>query len=114
VERELCGAAEDLDGLLGVGHAGQFDDDPPLARAGDLRLAHAELVDPAPEHLQSLVGGFGVGLGQLPVSGLEHDLGAAAQVQAEVRRSGGHEPPRDRENREGEDRAHGGSARHGY
>jgi hypothetical protein len=113
VEGELSGAAEDLDGFLGVGHAGQLDDDAPLARPGQRRLAHAELVDPAPDHLQGLVGGAGVGLGQLAVSGLEHYLGAAAQVQAQVRRSGGNEPPGYRENREGENRAHGRRARHG-
>ncbi len=62
VDRELCGAADDLGGLAWVLHSGQFDDDPFLAGAGDAGFGDAEGVDALPEDLQSAVGGCGVGL----------------------------------------------------
>ena len=81
VEGELRGAAEDFGGLGRVLHAGQFDDDPVVAGAGERGFGDAERVDTAAQHLQRrrwprrrLRGGG--------VAGLQDDLGAAAQVEA--------------------------------
>jgi hypothetical protein len=92
VEGQLGGAPDDLGGLLGIVDAGQLDDHPPVPRALQGRLGHAELVDPSAQHLQGA--GQGVAVDPLvgAVGGLQDDLGAAPQVQAEAGRAGGHQP----------------------
>src|SRR5215211_7845486 len=92
VEGELGSAPDDLDGLGGVVHAGQLDDDPPLPGALQGRLGHAQLVDPAAQHLQSPGHDVAVELAVRTVLGFEDDLGATAQVQAETGRTDNHHP----------------------
>jgi hypothetical protein len=84
VERQLCGAPDHLGGFPRVLQPGQLDDDPPVAGAGEAGLGHAERVDPAAQHLDRPVGRLLPGLHGRGVLGLEHDLGAAAQVEAEA------------------------------
>ena len=85
VEGELGRPADDLDGLLGVVDAGQLHDHPPLARALQARLGHPQLVDPVAQHLKGAGHGVAVDLPFGAVLGFEDDLGAAAQVKAELR-----------------------------
>lgn len=88
VHGELRGTAEHVGGLPRVLHAGQLDDDPVVTGADEARFGDAERVDPAAQHLQGAVGGLGVGLQRLGGTGLQHDLGAAPQVQSETDRDG--------------------------
>ena len=75
-EPQLGGVAHDLDGPLLVLHAGELDDDR-IALAGDLRLGHAERIDPAADDLDRLRQGGVVGL----LGGLEHHRDAALEVE---------------------------------
>jgi hypothetical protein len=90
-ERELGGAADHFDGLGGVVDAGQLDDHPPVPRALQGRLGHAELVDPTAQHLEGAVQAVAVDLLARGVGGFEHDLGPAAQVQTKPGGEGEHE-----------------------
>lgn len=84
VHGELRGAAQHFGGLPRVLHARQFDDDPLVAGTDEGGFGDAERVDPAAQHLQGAVGGLGVGLERLGGTGLQHDLGAAPQIQSET------------------------------
>ncbi len=88
VEPELGGPADHPGRLPGVLHAGQLDDDPTLAGAGQRGLGDAQGVDAAAEHLERAVGGLAVGLDPGAVLGLQDDLGAALEVEAEPGRQG--------------------------
>ncbi len=99
MEAELGGLPDHLGGLAGVLDPRQLDDDAPLAGARQRRLGDAEGVDAAADHLERAVGGLAVGLHPLAVLGLQDDLGAALEVEAEARCAG-----------EGEDAGH---AEHG-
>ena len=81
---QLRGPPDDLLGLGRVLDVGQLDEDPVLADPGERRLGDTERVDAAAEDLDRAVDGLGVGLDVAGVLGLQHDLGAAAQVQAEA------------------------------
>jgi len=83
MEGELGGPADHPHRLVGVVHAGQLHDHPAVPRALQGGLGHAELVDPAAQDLHRP--GQGVRVHPLAggVLGLEDDLRAAAQVQAE-------------------------------
>ena len=80
------GGAADVLGLPAprVLHAGQLDEDPVLALAGQRRLGDTEGVDAAAEHLDGPVDGSALALTSAGVLGLEDELGAAAEVQAEA------------------------------
>jgi hypothetical protein len=84
MEGELCGPADDRHGLLGILDPWKFDDDPPLPGTLEARLGHTQLVDPAPEDLERPADGVRVNPSLRGVSGLEDDLGSAAQVEAEA------------------------------
>ena len=90
-------------GLAGVLDAGQLDDDPALAGPGQGRLGDPERVDPAAQHLQRAVGGLGVGLDAGGVPGLQHDLGAAPQVEAEPGGQGERGPQGEADDEQGGD-----------
>jgi hypothetical protein len=113
MKRQLGGAADDGQRFGGIGHAGQLDDDPPIAGADEIRLADAERVDPAAHHFQRLISGLRVRFGEFAVSGLQDYLGTAAQIHAQPWRPGGDKPTGHREYDKGEDRAHSRRARHG-
>ena len=87
VGRQLGGPADLLLGglrLLVVGHAGQLDEDAVLALARPARLGDTEGVHPTAEHLEGLVDVIGFGRRLLGALGLEHELGAAPEVETEV------------------------------
>lgn len=88
VDGELCGAAEDVRGLDRVLDAGQFDEDAVIAGAHEGGLGEAECVDAAAQYLHGAVGGFTADAGGGGGAGLQHDLGAAAQVESEADRHG--------------------------
>ncbi len=111
VEGELGGAAEDVGGFLRVLDTGQFDDDPVVAGTGDGGLRDAERVDAAAQYLHGAVGGRRVGLDGGGVAGFQHDLGAAAQVEAEAGRNGCGDVERQGYNSEGEKRPYTHGAR---
>jgi hypothetical protein len=92
VEGQLGGAPDDLGGLPGVVDAGQLHDHPPVSRALQSRLGHAQLVDTPTQHLQSAGQGVPVDPPIRTLLGFQDDLGAAAQVQAEPGRVGDHHP----------------------
>lgn len=83
MERERRRAPDDLGGLLGFLHVGEFDDDPPLAAAVQGRLGDPERVDAAPQHLERAVGGLRVGDDGGGIVGFEHELGATAEIEPE-------------------------------
>jgi hypothetical protein len=84
VHGQLGGAPDDLLGLGRVLHVGQLDEDPVLADPGQRGLGDTDGVDAATEDLDRTVDGLGVGLHVPGVLGLQHDLGAPTQVQAEA------------------------------
>ena len=88
VEAELCGPADHLGRLARVLHAGQLDDDPLLAGAGEGRLGDPERVDAAAQHLEGPVGRRAVRLHPRAVAGLQDDLRAALEIEPEPRGQG--------------------------
>ena len=87
VDGQLGGLADPLLGLLRLlvaGDAGQLDEDPVLALADQRGLGDTEGVDAAAEHLERLVDVLRAGRRLLGALGLEDELRAAAEVEAEV------------------------------
>ena len=87
VDRQLGGLADPLLGLLGllvVGDAGQLDEDPVLALAGQRGLGDAEGVDAAAEHLEGLVDVLGLaGVCSVP-SASKTNCAPPREVEAQV------------------------------
>ncbi len=106
MEGQLRGTAQDVCGLLRVLHPGQFDEDAVVAGADKGGFGDAERVDAAAQHLQGAVGGRAVGVGGGGGPGLEHDLGAAPQVESEADRHGDGDVQRYGDHGEGEQRPH--------
>ena len=74
------------------------------------RLGDAEGVDAAAQHLDGLVDVGRGGLGRLGVIGLEHELRAAAQVEAEVGLDAQRDGEHTRQEAEDEEEANEGTA----
>jgi hypothetical protein len=88
---ELGGTANDLHGLLGVGHARELHDDAPASRALQGGLCNAQGVNPSPQDLEGAGGSVTVDLLAVGIPGLEHDLRATFEIQAQSNRAGGNE-----------------------
>ncbi len=110
---QLGGLADPLLGLLRlvvVGDAGQLDEDPVVALADQGRLGDAEGVHAAAQHLDGLVDVAGGGLGRLGVVGLEDELRATAQVEAQVGLDAQRDRGTPRQETEDEEEAKNGTA----
>ncbi len=81
---QLRGSADDLERLVGVGDAGQLDDDPAVPGLLDGRFAYAELIDAPPQHLECSADRVLIHRFIFGVLCLEHDLCPAPQVEAEA------------------------------
>jgi hypothetical protein len=86
MECELGRAPDCGDCLVRVLDSGQFDDDPAVTGQLEGGFGDAEGVDSPPQDLEGPRRHLGVHVHFGRVLGLEHDLGAAAQVEPEVDR----------------------------
>jgi hypothetical protein len=86
MESELGGSPDQLHGLVGVGDAGQFEDDPSVTGYLQRRFGHTERVDPATQNFKCSLGDIGVNLDFSRVLSLEDDLSATPEVEPQMDR----------------------------